>query len=174
MKRIMAAMMACMIFSSVAMADCKEIYKKQKISVGAKSVLSTVGGTAISGGGVFVFYVGVVAAILATNNGFLVAGSLAGGASSAGGIYVSVKGVKNGVDFLKKARAYKLIKQSYVGAGKYLNKVAEDLSEDLDKDVTAEDVAAIVVEADQANQYCESKESLYTIDDVVSDIANKI
>jgi hypothetical protein len=171
MKRVISFMVASLFVSSVAMADCKEIYKSQKISVAAKSALSTTGGAALVGGGVATFYLGLIVGLLASNSGFIVGGLVAGGASTAGGIVVSVKGVKNGADFIRKVKAYTLIKQSYVGVGKYLNKVAEDLSEDLGRDITAQDVAAIVVEGDLSNKYCESKDTVFGIKDIKADIA---
>lgn len=174
MNKIIAMMMATLLFSSVAIADCKEIYKKQKIKVGTKTALSTVGGAALTGAGVGVFYLGVIVAVLASQNAFIVIGAGAGLGTSAGAVMVSVKGVKNGKEFLKKARAYKLIKESYVGAGNNLNDAAEELSELLGRDITAEEVASIVVAADQSNKYCQTEDSIYNIDQVMADLADQV
>jgi hypothetical protein len=171
MKRLFSIILVTLLTTSFAMADCKQVYKKQKIKVATDSVLSTASGLSLTGGGVGTFYLGAVVGILASSNGIIIAGSVAGGAITTGGLIVSIKGIKNGIDFVRKVKAYKLIKQSYVGAGKFLNKLAEDLSEDLNRDITTAQIAAIVIDGDQSKRYCETKKSLFGIKKIKADLA---
>jgi hypothetical protein len=174
MKFLSKLVLITLITSQAAFADCKDLYKSHKTKAATSSILSTTGAAATTGTGYVTIAVGTILGIFGSNSGFIITGVVAGLGVTGGGVYVSIKGVQNGADFMQKVKAYKLIKESYIGAGDYLNKTADRLSEELGIDISTEEVARLVVEADMNQQYCQNKDSLFGIKAIRADLAVKL
>lgn len=161
MKKILVSMVLALAFCSSAFADCSEQYRKFKIRKVPTTALLTTGGAAMSGAGFVSFEVGVVVGVLASNQGVIVAGLALGLSAAAGGVVVMLNGVKNGAQFVSKARAYHLIKQAKAGSGDDVAELAEDFTEELGKPVTEAQVVAAIMEGNNNNTFCADKKSMY-------------
>lgn len=161
MKKILVSMVLALVFCSSAFADCSEQYRKFKIRKVPASALLTTGGVAMSGAGAVSFEVGAIIGILASNQAVYVAGIALGLSATAGGVVVVLNGVKNGAQFISKARAYHLIKQAKAGAGDDVAELAEDFTEELGRPVTEAQVVAAIMEGNDNNTFCANKKSMY-------------
>ena len=161
MKKILVGLIMAITLSSTAFADCSDQYKKFKITRVPMSAISTTGGVAISGGGYVSIMVGAVIGALASNEAIFVAAGALGISATAEGVVVFLKGVKNGAEFISKARAYHLIKQAKAGSGDDVAELAEDLSEDLGRPVTEAQVVNAILAGNDNNAFCADKKSIY-------------
>ena len=131
-------------------ADCKSDYAKAITIKTTVSPLSTTG---------------VVPAALLSNQilssvdwGGWAPLFIAGGISAAGTSALFIAGVSNSVMAISYHRALKLIKESEVAMGKNLSNVAENLSEELGRDISEEDVAELVNDANESSLFCKEDE----------------
>lgn len=166
-KILSLVMLLSVVTMSAAQADCSQMYKKFKLNKVPASALSTTGGLAITGVGFLSIEVGVIMAVLASQNAFMISGIALGAGSTAGGIMVSIKGVKNGREFIRKAQAFGLIKEAMNGTGDDLAELAEDLSEETTQTVSIEAVAAVIVKGNNENAFCPDKNHLANKKDIV-------
>lgn len=161
MKKILVSLMLAITFSTTAFADCSEQYRKFKIKKIPASAISTVGGVAMSGGGYASIVVGIVVGALASNQGVILAAGALGISATAGGVVVMLNGVKNGAQFISKARAYHLIKQAKAGAGDDVAELAEDFTEELGKPITEAQVVEAILAGNDNNIFCVDKMSMF-------------
>lgn len=174
MNRVILIVLATLFAVQTSFADCTQAYQNHKTEVKKSAISSTWGGVGATTGGVSMLYVGAIVA-LATSNGGLVASSIiVAGVSVAGGIYISAKGISNWVEFTQKYKAYKLIQEAYIGAGDSLNEMAEDLSDELDRDVSEQEIAEYVMRADTAEMYCQAEQELVGLKELKQDLIDNL
>lgn len=173
MKKFLAIILGALISTST-FAECNEMYKKYKLKKIPASALSTTGGAAIIGAGAYSAEVGMILGVLASQEAFIISGIALGLGVSASGVIVSVKGVKNGVEFIKKYKAYNLIKEAQAGTGDEVNELAMDLSEELGREVTEAQVVSLINKGNNENTFCPSKNELFNKKDIVAFIKSNI
>lgn len=161
MKKILVSLILAATFATSAFADCSDMYRKFKIKKVPATALSTTGGVALSGGGYVAFVIGAVVGMTASNQAVIVAGAALGLSATAGGVTVFLNGVKNGSQFISKARAYHLIKQAKAGSGDDVAELAEDFTEELGKEVTEAQVVNAILAGNDNNTFCADKNSIY-------------
>ena len=165
MKKLLGLVMILGMTLASAQADCLPMYKKYKVKAVVKSTLLTTGGTGAVALGAVAVYVGAILGITASNEGILILGTVAGGLSAANGVILSVSSVKSASRFVSLFKALKLIKESQVGTGDHLEELADDLNDKYDRTgeskITTQQIATILVEGNDVNQFCLDSKNLY-------------
>ena len=136
-----------MVFSFSAFSDCEEAYRISNITKKKTGNLLSSVGAAAPPTGTFLYSVAIEAGgsslLAGTSLGLTIAGPAltAAGATS----YMSANSYK----WVKK-----VISQSKIGMGEDLEEWAEELSEDLGKEITPRDISDIVLRGNDVSLFC--------------------
>lgn len=157
MKKMMFAVIMTMLLNTQAFANCNEVYQKAKGIIAAKAGLSTTAAAA----GAFVGYFGTVIGLSTIAQGEVLAGTITIVGADAPGVFASASSVQQAVDFHSLNKVYQLINESELIFGNQLSQTAEQLSEELDTFIAEEDVAQIIVDANQEAVFCGNEKQPY-------------
>ena len=152
MKNIKVLVLLIGIISSVSsMAKCNKQYSQYTKSKAVASALTTTG-TPTTG------YAALGAFVVGGWGGSMPILILGMGLTTATPIIFG-KGVSNSIVSLSLSSVNSLLKESEVGMGFTLTEVTDELSEDLDRNITEEEVAKLVNFGNQSELFCQNKNS---------------
>jgi hypothetical protein len=163
------------IISSLSFADCEKEYKKFKLVTITDPITTplrtglyfSTGALASSGASLI--------GTLALNLELTTAGVLYGAAFTYEGTYFIEATLSNFKKFKGRGRAQKLIIESKISLGDTLDEFIDDVNEALKEhtELTKEEIIDEVMEGNNTNLFCQSKETLFTINNIRNHIVRK-
>ena len=152
-----AILLIMLTLSSQAFSDCSEDYSKFVTKKAIAAPLSTLGvipagylslGTFIIGGWGGSMPVVGLAALSTTGTGYLMRA-----------------GISNSVAAISYSGVLSLLEDTKVGMGQNLSDITEELSDDLDREISEKEVASILKDGNDSKLFCQ-EESLFSHSDI--------
>lgn len=150
--KLKIGLITCML-SSYVFADCQDHYKRHLSEQSTKAL----GMTALGISSVWISPLPLYIGYVIGTTGEPIAGiscAALGAGSIAGGGYTSGKGISLSSQTLSIYKVYRLINQAEAGFGSALVNLAEDLSEELDRDISEKQIAEIINLGNNSNDFC--------------------
>ena len=151
MKKLITTLTLGIILSTQVSANFLDQYENEITDAYVKGALSTTGAAATA-------YVGILSTSIGLSlvqSGEVIQGILTTIATDAPAVGLSYSSVRQIVNIVSYSRVRNLIEESEVIFGDLLTEVAEELTEELNKTVTEEDVANLVTAANESKLFCE-------------------
>jgi hypothetical protein len=167
--------LAAMLLSLSSFADCEKEYKKFKLITLTEPVTAPVRTGLYFSTGAISSTGASLLGTLSLNMEFSTAGVLYGAAFTYEGTYFIEATLSNFKKFKGRAHALKLIIESKVGVGETLEEFIDDVNEELEDTIvlSKEEVIEEILFGNSANQFCTSKATLFTINNIKNHIVRE-
>lgn len=163
------------IFSTLTFADCEKEYKKFKLVTLTDPITTPVRTGVYFSTGALASSGASLIGTLALNLELTTAGVLYGAAFTYEGTYFIEATLSNFKKFKGRGRAQKLIVESKISLGDTLDEFVDDVNEALGDyiELSKEEVIREVIDGNSTKYFCQSKETLFTINNIRNHIVRK-
>jgi len=151
MKKLITTLILGIMLSTQVSANCLDQYENEITDAYVKGALTTTGAAATA-------YVGILSTSIGLSlvqSGEVIQGILTTIASEGPAAGLSSSSVRQIINIVSYSRVRNLIEESEVVFGDLLTEVAEELTEDLGKTITVEDVSNLIIAANESKLFCD-------------------
>ena len=154
-------------FNNEGHSSCDQQYKKYKVKFKKSSIRAassalvspTVGYASLLGG--------VSVAATGGSASLAISSSATGRLSFLATIPLTIRSIVKLIKFLNVFEAYRIIQQSEAGMGWVIEDISEQLSEDLNRNISSYKIAELVRKANKLNLFCPTKNILYQKEEII-------